>query len=293
MTGTALVTGATGFLGGHLALRLAADGWRVSALQRAASARSAGADRLRAAGVEVLSFDSGEEVQRLAREARPDVAFHLATHYLKSHTPEDVPLLMDANIAFGTHLLEGLQGSDTSVVSAMSFFQFREGLPTPMSLYSATKQAFFDVCNYYRVRAGLDITQVVLYDTFGPGDTRDKLVPNLLSALAERRPMQLGPSAQPINLLYVDDVVSGLIAAAEQREAPALTLRAPQHVSVGELVRVLGEVTGVSVESTFNEEGTVNEAVLHAGDWDTPAGWIPSTTLRDGLAQTWRSATGA
>lgn len=292
MTRHALVTGATGFLGHHLALTLVADGWQVSALQRPTSARSAMGERLRSAGVESVVFTSGEDVQRLVSRASPEVVFHLATHYVKEHTPADVPLLIEANVTFGTHLLDGLRGTDAVVVGAMSYFQFREGVPAPISLYSATKQAFLDISDYYRVVSGLDIRQVILYDTFGPEDVRDKLVPRLLAALMEGHPVGLGSAEQPINLLYVDDVVSGFIAAAGQQESSLLCLRSPDDVTVGEVVRTLGDVAGRPVSCSFDNTGRVDETVLHAGTWPLPDGWAAPRTLAEGLERTWRSAAG-
>ncbi len=293
MTRRALVTGATGFLGHHVATRLVADGWHVTALQRATASSSAALADLTLLGVEVVMFDSGAEVQQIARESAPEAVFHLATHYLKDHAPQDVPALVDANISFGTHVLEGLRGSGAAVVSAMSYFQFTEGLPTPTSLYSATKQAFLDICEYYRVIDGADIRQVVLFDTFGPGDTRNKLMPHLLTSLRERRHVKLGPSRQPINLLYVDDVVEGLLAAAGPDSAPMVALKAPEHSTVGEVVTTLREVSGIEVDCVFNEDGVVNESLLTAGDWPVPQGWAQPMSLAQGLDLTWQRVLGA
>jgi nucleoside-diphosphate-sugar epimerase len=242
--------------------------------------------------MESVVVTSDEEVQGLVRQADPQVVFHLATHYVKEHVPGDVPLLIQSNIAFGTHVLEGLRDTSAVVVSAMSFFQFRAGIPAPFSLYSATKQAFFDISEYYRSVAGLDIRQVILYDTFGPGDTRSKLVPLLLAALKEERSVGLGPAAQQINLLYVDDVVSGLIATAEGKQEPVLCVRSPQNVTVGEVVRTVGEVAGSPVRCTFDETAEVTDHVLRAGSWPAPTGWDSQRTLADGLERTWRLSNG-
>jgi nucleoside-diphosphate-sugar epimerase len=168
----------------------------------------------------------------------------------------------------------------------MSFFQFREGAPMPVSLYSATKQAFLDVSVFYRDRLGLDVTQVVLYDTYGPGDTRDKLVPHLVAAAASASPLSLGPAAQPINLLYVDDVTAGLRAAALSSE-PMVTVRAHEATSVGDVVRAVEKAAGFTLEATFNDGLQPNDIALRAGEWSTPTGWRPRYSLEEGMSLTW------
>ena len=71
---TALITGATGFVGGHLAERLAAAGWTVRALARAGSDTA----RLRALGAELVA-GSLDDVDALAQGAAgADTVFHLA-----------------------------------------------------------------------------------------------------------------------------------------------------------------------------------------------------------------------
>lgn len=289
MGGRALVTGATGFLGQHLALRLAANGDDVVAMVRSSSSAQL-VSRLEDAGVDIIRISDPEDVTRLTREAGADRVFHLATHYLKGHTAADIPGLVDANVTFGARLLDGLSDSGATVVSASSFFQFRHGRVAPASLYAATKQAFSDISEYYRTVVGLPITQVVLYDTFGPGDTRDKLVPHLISSLLAGGPVRLGPAAQQLNLLYVDDVVSGLIAAAVPGSAPLCTVRAESTVTVAQLVDELSAVAGRPIEASFNAEATPNDLVTTSGDWPTPIGWTGARPLRDGLTATWAAA---
>jgi uncharacterized protein YbjT (DUF2867 family) len=71
---TALITGGTGFVGGHLAERLTAAGWRVRALARAGSDTA----RLRALGAELVtgSLDDADAIASGAGGA--DTVFHLA-----------------------------------------------------------------------------------------------------------------------------------------------------------------------------------------------------------------------
>ena len=91
-----------------------------------------------------------------------------------------------------------------------------------MSLYAATKQALAVIVEYYvRVR-GLDATTVTLFDTYGPGDVRPKLVPLLLRAARDGAPVDMSDGGQLIDLTYVDDVVAGL-ARSPWRPRPCPT----------------------------------------------------------------------
>jgi nucleoside-diphosphate-sugar epimerase len=109
---TALVTGATGFVGSRVARHLAAAGWKVCALVRPESKL----DQLKGGGgaeqVETFVFD-GLHASLVAKlqALKPDVVFHLASLYLAQHKPEDIPALVASNITFGTQLLEAMMAA--------------------------------------------------------------------------------------------------------------------------------------------------------------------------------------
>ena len=75
---TALVTGATGFVGSHLVRRLVRDGHTVHALCRPRSDPWRILDILADVHVHTPSLLDSEEIQEVIQAARPDYVFHLA-----------------------------------------------------------------------------------------------------------------------------------------------------------------------------------------------------------------------
>ncbi|MCU1514463.1 MAG: NAD(P)-dependent oxidoreductase [Microbacteriaceae bacterium] len=284
----ALVTGATGFLGGHLARRLLASGAHVTVLHRAGD--SPALDALAAAGATIATFNAHDEIAELVAQSAPDATFHLATRYVRNHRSAEIDDMLEATIAYGTHLLEALVGSGSVVLSAMTFFQFRDGRAEPNTLYSGLKQAFLEISRFYRASHQLDIREVILFDTFGPGDERDKLIPRLFAAAAQADEITLGPSAQLLNLLYVDDVVDGFIAAVAPGNPATMTINSAETVSVGELVSLIEAVSDRTISATFASKSTPDNRLLHAGTWPWPAGWKPSVPVRSGLELSWSAA---
>lgn len=277
-----LVTGATGFVGSHLVRHLIARGDDVHLILRRSPGRVLPPEW--AGSVTTHEIDHARETTDIAAALAPEAVFHLATHYLKDSGPDDIAPLIEGNVTFGSNLLEGLLGSTAPVVSTMSYFQFRDGNPAPVSLYSATKQAFLDVCEFYRVVRGLDIRQVVLYDTYGPNDTRSKLIPHLVGSALAGRPVGLGSPDQPLDLLHADDVARGLLAAAEPGNVPMMALRAPSTHLVSEIVATIDELIGSPLPVEYNPSATVNDLVNVSGSWVAPQGWRPTVTLREGLS---------
>ncbi len=279
----ALVTGATGFLGGHLVRHLVNTGWSVDAIVRDPKAPRARAVEDMGARLRIGDTTAATGAQIL--ESGADGIFHLATHYLKTHTAADLEPLSRANLEFGIAVLDAAAASGAPVVATSSYFQFREGRPHPSSLYAATKQAWSTIAGYYVDVAGLPLSEVVMYDTYGPDDTRPKLVPLLAGAAHSGETVRLGNPEQPLNLTHASDVAAGLEQLMTTPENPRVTaICAQETVTTEELVRTFQKLAPGQLTVEFNRTAPISDLVTHAGNWPTPTGWVPNVSLREGLA---------
>jgi nucleoside-diphosphate-sugar epimerase len=285
----ALVTGATGFVGSHLTRALVARGDDVHALARASARRERLADL-----TDGVTFheDPGGVLDDVVTAARPDATFHLATHFVAEHAPDDVASMVAANVAFPTRLADALArvAPGARFVNAGTAWQHVGGARyRPKNLYAATKQAFEDVLAAYAVRGELQCVTLDLYDTYGPDDPRGKLVDVLVRALRTGEPLAVGSGRPLLDLVHVRDAVAAFCVAAEQPLGPEATVYAVSSgapVTVRELVDVLADVAGKPVPVQWGARPD------RAGDmvtyWDTGLplpGWAPAVDLRTGLAE--------
>ncbi len=284
-----LVSGATGFVGARLLARLVADGRRVAAVVRPGSDRTA----LEAAGVAIVVDDgTAEGLARAVAEIRPTTVFHLAAKFTAIHATADVDGLIEANVAFGARLAEAASRAGTTrFVTAGTSWQVDEaGAERANSLYAATKAAFEAILGHYAANEGMRALSLRLYDTWGPGDTRRKLLPLLLSARASGAHLGLSPGDQRLDLVHVDDVVEGFLAAeARLTAAPAGTferfaLRSGRAVSVKELVAILEQVSGRPMPVAFGERPYRVGEVMAPSPGEILPGWRARIGLEEGLA---------
>lgn len=279
------MTGATGFIGTHLVRRLLRDGWSVHALSRPPL------DRLPAGVVPLPIPDDPDALVRSVGTVAPSACFHLATRFQAGHEPADVPLLVDANVAFGAQLAEAVARTTrcafVNVGTAWQRFEGREASPT--SLYAATKQAFEDILRFYAEVEDVPVASVQLFDTYGPGDDRPKLVPALLEATRTGRELEMTAGDQLIELLHVDDAVDALVTVAqllrggEVREA-VFAARTGAPVTLRELVSLVEEVTGRPLRVRWGARPYRPREMFTI--WPSPPappGWAPAVSLVDGL----------
>lgn len=292
----ALLTGAAGFLGGNLLRSLLARGWEVHALL-GASCREAALDDVRER-ISIHHHDgSTEGLLSLMASARPEVVFHLASVFLADHKPEQIEGLVESNVRFSTQLAEAVVvcGGGRLVNTGTSWQYARGEGYLPLNLYAATKQACEDILAYYHDARGLSCSTLKLYDTYGTGDPRRKLVSLLLEAARSGEAMALSPGEQILDLLHMDDVAAAfriagerLLAAPEPRWESHLL--GGTRLTVRALAERISQVTGYPIRAQWGGRPyRPREIMVPVPPGPQLPGWAPQVSLEDGLGAAFRA----
>lgn len=289
----ALLTGASGFVGAALARRLAADGWQVHMLLRTES----DAGGLAAYGhIHRHDGDTASLID-IMRAAAPDTVFHLAALFLAQHTPADVERLIQSNLLFSTQLAEAMavRGVRRLVNTGTSWQHYDNTDYNPVCLYAATKQASDALLRYYVECHALQVTTLKLFDTYGPGDPRPKLL-NLLKRLAlDGGSLAMSPGEQLLDLVYIDDVIEAFLLAEARMAVNATAgekacamqeygVSSGQPLALRELAALYAQVTGTTLDITWGGRPyRPREVMVPWNGYRVVPGWTPRVDLRNGL----------
>jgi nucleoside-diphosphate-sugar epimerase len=278
---SALVTGATGFLGRALTRLLSEEGWEVHALVRPQS--DALIVRQLRSTCRAHVFDgSTVELLQILDDVRPEAVFHLASLFLREHEPEDVEDLIRSNVLFATQLAEAMvRTSCLRLVNAGTSWQHYHGEGyRPVNLYAATKQAFEDILLYYRDACGLSSITLKLFDTYGPGDTRRKVLDVLIQAAGSGEAIAMSAGEEVVDLTHAEDVARAFLRAAQMLMAADMPVSESYFVSserfaVRDLVEVVQEATGRKIDARLGERGYPARQVMVPADPGSRAlpGW--------------------
>jgi nucleoside-diphosphate-sugar epimerase len=259
---------------------LVAEGWSVDALVRDPSVSLAD-------GTHVHGIPSGVDgLIDLVAELRPDVCFHLATAFRGAHVPADIEPMVEANLAFGTALAEAVRrAGDCTLVNTGTVWQHFEARPySPVSLYAAMKQAYIDVLQFYAEVEGLPVVTLELTDTYGPGDTRAKLLPFLIKAAREGTTMEMTDGTQLIDLVHVDDATRALVATAAGTPGETYGATGGETITLRQLVERFERATGLTLDVRWGVRPSRAREMLTPWLFSPPPpGWKPEVTLDDGL----------
>jgi len=220
-----LVTGATGFTGGHLARALKARGHDVRAMVRTAQ----GAEHLSGAGIPITIGDLArpESLPRAVDEGF-DVIYNIAALYRQAGLPDSVyhqvnatavGQLIDAAAKAGVPRV--VHCSTVGVHGDIGHPPANEDAPfNPGDVYQVSKVEGERIALEAAARTGVEVVIARPSGIYGPGDRR---LLKLFRGVARRRFIILGDGKIYYHLTYIDDVVEGFRLCGEVREAAGST----------------------------------------------------------------------
>lgn len=255
---TVLVTGATGFTGGHLARTLAARGARVRALVRDVKRAAA----LETSGITLVEGDLARRETLGAAVDGVEVVYNVAALYRQAGLPDATYRTVNAE-AVGW-LVEGaaragvrrvVHCSTVGVHGDIEHPPATEDAPLrPGDIYQVTKVEGEAIAREAAAAGRIELVIVRPSGIYGPGDRR---LLKLFRGVARRRFVVLGDGKIFYHLTHVDDLVEGFRLAATVPQAAGRT-----YILAG------GEVTTLNdVVWTIADEAGVAPIGLHLPVW--------------------------
>jgi len=245
-----LITGATGFVGSHLAEACVQRGYAVVTLARPASDTAF----LQSLGVEIVRGDLHDEGALRQALADVNVVAHSAAkvgdwgpaHEYRTVNVEGTRKLLDAVV--GRPLDRFIHLSSLGVYEARDHYGTDESVSPPashMDGYTQSKVEAEQLVREYGVKRGVPV--VILRPGFVYGPRDRTVLPKLMQALAEGQVRYLGSGEQAMNTIWVKNLVSAIFLAAERPQAVGQTynLTDDDRVSKRRFMEAIADAAGL------------------------------------------------
>ena len=225
---SALVTGATGFIGSALVRKLVSQGVQTCALVRNLN----GAIQESLYGAEVIASRTTDvkDLKSCLDGRTYEVAFHLAAAGVSRgiQSPESI---ISGNVSFTTNLLLVTKEWNLKrFVYTGSAFEYGdtgrqqpidESTPLrPRSLYAAAKAAASQCGEILAKELQIPFANLRMFGVYGVGESSQRLIPYLIQCLSQNSFANLSHGKQIRDMLYIDDVVAAIIATGECDRLP-------------------------------------------------------------------------
>ncbi|MBD2310981.1 NAD-dependent epimerase/dehydratase family protein [Desertifilum sp. FACHB-1129] len=282
-----LITGASGFIGGHLADALVALEAQTYGLSRQG--------KVSHPSIIPLSVDLSdwESVKVTLAKVQPQIIFHLASYVTASQNSSLVlPMLQNNLVATVNVLLGALEtGCDRLVTVGSSEELATATSAVPSSPYAVSKASASLYAQTFHLIYDLPSVIVRPFLSYGPRQGVAKLIPYTILALLKGENPQISSGSRVCDFIFILDVVRGMLKAGVQPaiEGKALDLGTGQGTSVKTLVELLSKQTGSSANPTFTTIAERKGEQPQIADLETTRkllNWEPLWSLTEGLTTT-------
>ncbi len=222
-----LITGATGFVGSHLARRQVASGAEVGVMARSSS------DGWRindiAGELHWLQADLADEaaVSATVCAFRPRIIYHCAAFGAYADMQDQTLAIAKANVMGTLNLLAAAMevGFDLFVNTGSSGEygicdrpMAEDMLPVPVNSYGASKTSACMFCSALARAHGLPIMTLRIFSPYGPMDDRRRLIPKVIDTLLAGEEMRLSTGDEARDYFYIDDLIDLYLRLPERAQ---------------------------------------------------------------------------
>jgi UDP-glucose 4-epimerase len=296
-----LITGAAGFLGTALANRLAREGHQVRGLDDLSTGDPAQLEP----GVHFTRGDVNDRPKLWTMLQEVDCVYHLAA---RVSVPESVLYPREynsSNVGGTVSLMEAIRdvgvrrvvlASSGAIYGDQEAQPLSEGqAPRPLSPYAVSKLAAEYYIRTIGTLWGIETVSLRIFNAYGPGQrlpaSHPPVVPYLLRQAVQNGTMMInGDGSQTRDYVYVDDVVSSLVAAATAPNINSLVLNigSGTETSVLELAQMVKKVTGSNADmvTSTKTSGGVARMCANIALAERRLNYTASIKLEDGLQMT-------
>ncbi len=301
-----LVTGGAGFIGSHLSEALVAAGHHVVILDDfndyydpAIKAHNLEALRGHA---EIVRGDISDDelVVRIFTRHQFDTVFHLAARAGVRPSIANPRLYFSTNMDGTLNLLEASRhhgvysfvfASSSSVYGINKKVPFSEMDPIERTIspYAATKLAGEQMCSNYAHLFGLRCSCLRFFTVYGPRQRPDLAISKFTTALLRDLPIdRYGDGSTARDYTYVDDIVCGILAAADYTAASAFeifNIGGAATTTLNELIRLVESATGKKAEirQLPDQPGDVPRTYADVTKAEKLLSYHSNTPIRDGI----------
>jgi nucleoside-diphosphate-sugar epimerase len=303
-----LVTGAAGFIGSRLALRLLQEGFPVIGIDGFIDYYPRDMKERNLAPLKSFSgfeFREGNlndlDVASLLRKV--DGVFHLAAQAgVRASWGDSFSIYTRNNIDATQKLLEAARRIDLKrfvYASSSSVYGLTPDLPMketspllPYSPYGVSKLAGEHLCSLYSANYGVPAVSLRFFTVYGPGQRPDMAFHRFFKAILEDRPITVfGDGRQTRDFTYIDDIIDANLAAMERgTEGGVYNTGGGNRRMLSDIFPLLEAVCGrpVRIDRIERQKGDVRHTYADISRAQNDLGFKPKIFLEDGLPEQWR-----
>ena len=299
--GRVLVTGATGFLGSHVARNLIKKGFEVGAIIRSQSNCYRLSDCFNSITFYTACIEDQESIKKVFADFNPEIVIHCAA-YGVDYRQQDTYLLYKVNVGGTISLFQNAADSGVNrFIHTGSCFEYavkdspisEDDLIKPLGGYGVSKAAATMFVLQQMSVLGIPVVVLRPFGMYGPYEGTHRLIPHLIVSLLKNQSINLTSGDQIRDYTYVEDIAEAFVKLATEKQFPkgeVLNIGSGTGISVYQLgtqvASLIGKKQLLNWGAITSRENEPKMIVANNDKIYKLIGWKPKTTLIRGLSNT-------
>ena len=299
-----LITGGAGFIGSHLAEKLA-DKHEVVILDNLDSYYNA---RIKKENIKIVESESAkfilgdvtnyDFIEKIIKENDIEIIFHEAARPGVRYSIKDPFLPNKVNVIGTLNILKAsvdsdvkkvINASSSSVYGEVEYLPFDEKHPThPLSPYGVSKLAAEQYSRVSYEVYGLPTVSLRYFTVYGPRMRPDLAIPIFTkSVLNNELPIIFGNGEQTRDFTYIDDIVDANLKLLKTNRADGevLNIGSGRRVTINYMIDTLKSLLNSDIKSKYVDpvKGDARDTLANIDKAEKLIGYAPKTSLEEGL----------
>ncbi|HEB87684.1 MAG TPA: NAD-dependent epimerase/dehydratase family protein [Gammaproteobacteria bacterium] len=292
-----LITGASGFIGGHLVRACKASGAQVFGFSRRRSSELVSGNSI------VGDITNRELVLEVIDRVKPGYVFHLAADKSRYASIADFRHCLETNLMGTLNLVEACMSTvpEVKFISVGTCEEYGVNAPfsesmreAPVSAYSCSKVAVSHMLQTFHHVYRFPAVIVRPSLAYGPGQDDSMFVPALIKSLLADRRFAMSGGEQTRDFVYIDDLVEAIMLAATclDTDGRVINVSSFEPVKILDLARTIADLVGDGARELLDVGELAyrpGETMKYFSDNSEAArllGWKPCVNLHTGLSRT-------
>lgn len=295
-----LVTGGAGFIGSHVVDRLLQEGHEVVVVDNLVTGKRKNVPK----AVQFYKLDiENPKLERVFRNERPAVVFHLAAQMNVRRSVEDPMFDAQVNVLGTLNVLEQaskhgarkviFSSSGGAIYGEQQTFPAPETHVTqPLSPYGISKLCGEHYLSYYNRLSGLQVVSLRYANVYGPRQDPEGeagVVAIFIQKMLHREQAVVnGNGRQTRDFVFVEDVVEANLMVMGPEVEGIYNVGTGVETSINDLFRIVVDLTKMEFKEVHGpaKKGEQARSVIDATKLRHQLGWEPKVDLREGLRRT-------
>ncbi|MDD3531277.1 MAG: SDR family NAD(P)-dependent oxidoreductase [Candidatus Pacebacteria bacterium] len=306
----AVITGAAGFIGFHLAQKLLERGWSVAGIDSLTDYYDPRIKQKRLAILKKypkfrfykLNIAKYAPFEKVLRKEKPDDIIHLAAQAGVRYSLTDPWAYIESNMLGTLNVFEAakrlklprvLYASSSSVygLNTKSPMSEDDRTDTQISVYAATKKANESLAHSYNALYGIETVGLRFFTVYGTWGRPDLALFKFVKKILSGEPIDVyGHGKMKRSFTHVSDIVAGIAAILDQAPRGRNTL---YNLGGAEAVPLLAFIKNIEKEVGKKakqrllpmQAGDVRETIADWSKAHKELGFVPRTTMEEGIAE--------